>query len=518
MRHLLTASILALSLALPSSVHAAEDYFRLNMTGTLFFTGAGEDGAPGVQFVVDGHANPSAPLTGRLSGDLMIPISVNGMGDTDVIVVNGLPDGATWDGEAIHWASTDLIVGTHTPSIEVRDADGTLIAGTNLDIVIYPHLQAALPKPSFEADVGDDLTIAPSVDHLIGSALWGSTPSDLPDWLDFDPTTGEISIDTSGPNSLEGIVLTAVDQDDLASASTAPFSVAVIGACDAWNSATAAEANAWYSVAYGNGQFVAVAGSGTNRVMTSTDGVTWTPRAAAEANPWYSVTYGNGQFVAVAGSGANRVMTSPDGVTWTPRAAAEANTWNSVAYGAGRYVAVASVGTNRVMTSLDGVTWTAATAAEANNWRSVTYGNGKFVAVANNGTNRVMTSIDGVAWTSSPAAEANSWYGVTYANGQFVAVSSTGTNQVMTSPDGVTWTPRAAAEANNWQSVVHGNGKFVAVANSGTNRVMTSPDGVVWTAAAAPEANSWYSVAYGNGIFAAVASTGANRVMTSNCN
>jgi hypothetical protein len=44
--------------------------------------------------------------------------------------------------------------------------------------------------------------------------------------------------------------------------------------------------------------------------MTSPDGITWTPRAAAEDNLWQSVTYGNGLFVAVAWSGTNRVMTS----------------------------------------------------------------------------------------------------------------------------------------------------------------------------------------------------------------
>ena len=36
----------------------------------------------------------------------------------------------------------------------------------------------------------------------------------------------------------------------------------------------------------------------------------WTARTAAEANYWRSVTYGNGLFVAVAYNGTNRVMTS----------------------------------------------------------------------------------------------------------------------------------------------------------------------------------------------------------------
>ena len=85
--------------------------------------------------------------------------------------------------------------------------------------------------------------------------------------------------------------------------------------------------------------------------MTSPDGTTWTARSAAEANQWRSVMYGNGVFVAVSQNGTNRVMTSPDGTTWTARSAAEATTWVGVTYGNGVFVAVANLGTNRVMTS-----------------------------------------------------------------------------------------------------------------------------------------------------------------------
>ena len=163
-----------------------------------------------------------------------------------------------------------------------------------------------------------------------------------------------------------------------------------------WTSRTYPAENDWYDVTYGNGTFVAVAGSGTgNRVMTSPDGTTWTSRSSAEDNNWYDVTYGNGTFVAVAVSGTgNRVMTSPDGITWTSRTSAADNNWYGVTYGNGTFVAVANSGTgNRVMTSPDGITWTLRTSAGDVNWRNVTYGNGTFVAVASTGTgNRVMTS------------------------------------------------------------------------------------------------------------------------------
>jgi hypothetical protein len=54
-----------------------------------------------------------------------------------------------------------------------------------------------------------------------------------------------------------------------------------------------------------------VAQSGTNRIMTSPDGVTWTAQTTAGSDSWVSVAYGNGTFVAVSSSGTHRVMTSP---------------------------------------------------------------------------------------------------------------------------------------------------------------------------------------------------------------
>jgi hypothetical protein len=280
-----------------------------------------------------------------------------------------------------------------------------------------------------------------------------------------------------------------------------------------WVARSATEANSWRAITYGNGLFVAVSSTGTNRVMTSPDGINWTARSAAEANQWYSVIYGSGLFVAISAIGTNEVMTSPDGITWTARSASESNTWLSITYGNGLFVAVSNNGTNRVMTSPDGINWTARSAAEANQWRAITYGNGLFVALSGTGTNRVMTSPDGINWTARSAAEANSWYSVAYGNGLFVAVADTGTNRVMTSPDGINWTARLVP-IDSWRAITYGNGLFVVVENGGTNRFMTSSDGINWIRRSAAEANQWFNVTYGNGLFVAVATSGTNRVMT----
>ena len=288
-----------------------------------------------------------------------------------------------------------------------------------------------------------------------------------------------------------------------------------------WTARSAAEANSWNGVTFGNGTFVAVSPTGTNRVMTSTDGISWTPRSVP-ASSWTSVTFGNGMFVAVAGFGTDRIMTSPDGVTWTTRGSST-DSWSGITYGNNTFVAVGMGATNRVMTSTDGITWTnrSVPTGGIQQWSAVTWGNNKFVAISGTGFNdRVMTSPDGVTWTYAQAIHNGNWSGIAYGNNLFVATATNpggmSSDYLMTSSDGITWTPRTASAAVGWTSVVYGGGKFVAVANSGSSRVMTSTDGITWTGHSAADASGWSSVTYGNGLYVSVAMNGSgSRVMTS---
>ncbi len=94
------------------------------------------------------------------------------------------------------------------------------------------------------------------------------------------------------------------------------------------------------------------AGTVSNRVMTSPDGITWTARTAAANVNWNSVVWSQelSIFCAVSTSGtANRVMTSPDGTTWTLRAGYPAeNNWSSVCFAPelSLFCSVASSGTS----------------------------------------------------------------------------------------------------------------------------------------------------------------------------
>lgn len=152
----------------------------------------------------------------------------------------------------------------------------------------------------------------------------------------------------------------------------------------------------WRAVAYGNGRFVAVAFSlapAAQMMISTNNGVSWSIQSLTGVDDvrFTSITYGNGLFVAIGSTGTNRVLTSPDGITWTA-VAVPVGTWQAVTAGNGIFVAVGSAGTNRVITSSDGVTWTARDPANTNPWQSVVYGTNKFVAVALTGTNRIMTA------------------------------------------------------------------------------------------------------------------------------
>ena len=281
------------------------------------------------------------------------------------------------------------------------------------------------------------------------------------------------------------------------------------------SSVAAAELNDWRSVAYGNGVFVAVSATGTNRVMRSTDGgLSWNAILAAENNNWRSVAFGDGVFVAVSGSGTNQIMRSTDGgTTWTPIAAPSSAQWSAVTFGDGVFIAVADSGPGiQSMRSIDGgITWLAFSIPNGS-WQDVAFGNGVFVAVSSF-SNKIVRSLNkGQTWLSATEPENNPWFGVAYSNGVFVAVANTGTNKIMRSIDnGATWTAHNLSFGSPWGCVA-GRGVFVVV-GQGTNITRSVDGGLTWISVSGAEANNWYRAAYGAGYFVAISNDGTNRVM-----
>jgi len=271
------------------------------------------------------------------------------------------------------------------------------------------------------------------------------------------------------------------------------------------------EANEWRGCALGNGLFVAVARTGTRRVIYSKDAITWTP-VEVPLNSWTSITFGNGRFVVVAMDGTNRVMHSVDGINWIS-VAVELNSWLSVTYNNGLFVAIAMDGINRVMYSVDGINWTSVVApSEIGELRDIAYGNGLFVAVGRTGTHRVIYSTDAITWTPV-VVESSDWYGITFGNGRFVAVAQLGTKRVMHSVDGINWIS-VVVNSTKLTSVAYGNGLYVAVGEYDAYRSMYSLDATNWYYNTVPLSN-WRNIKYVDDMFIAFAYLGDVRLMTS---
>ena len=137
----------------------------------------------------------------------------------------------------------------------------------------------------------------------------------------------------------------------------------------------------FYSVAFGNGRFVAVGDAGT--IVYSSDGKSWQP-AIGDASFGFldGVGYGNGRFVAVGGDGT--IVYSDDGISWQRVTDSGTSKYLvAVGYGNGRFVAVGET----IVYSDDGISWQRVTDSVTSDWLSgVSYGNGRFVAVGWEGT------------------------------------------------------------------------------------------------------------------------------------
>ena len=123
-----------------------------------------------------------------------------------------------------------------------------------------------------------------------------------------------------------------------------------------------------FSVAYGDGRFLAVGYSGT--ILSSTNGVDWTREESGTRNHLTGIAYGNNMFVAL---GQGVILTSGDGVRWVTHDTDGLPRLYSLTFANGLFVAS---GTS-IATSPDGVHWTPRNSGGF----AIAYGNGRFVGV-----------------------------------------------------------------------------------------------------------------------------------------
>jgi hypothetical protein len=308
-------------------------------------------------------------------------------------------------------------------------------------------------------------------------------------------------------------------------------------------------------VIYASGRFVAVgalydAAGAHSLAFTSSDGLTWIEHPT-NSRWWKSVAYGNGQFVAV---GDYTVDTSPDGIAWIRRVPFAYVQFYGIAFGNGVFVAMGVFNDGRgnlyygVQRSSDGVSWAGAPAPVSAVLRGITFGNGQFVMVGDGGI--IFTSPDGMAWTQQGAGTGATLNDVTFANGTFLAVGGGGMvirssdaitwyqpwdsepcnlfgcgqafgrvfavgerSCILTSGDQQTWTSPVSVTYSDLRGITFGQQKLVAVGKEGSGVV--SSNGQQWTARPVYQAlggmpNTWFNaVSFGGSSFVAVGGQGA---------
>ena len=176
-----------------------------------------------------------------------------------------------------------------------------------------------------------------------------------------------------------------------------------VNGTDTYQTTDAASSQTWNSIAWNGTTWIIVADGAANvcvnRNGTATPGATWTAATAAAAGTWQAVSARGTQFVAVANSGTDRLMVSADeGVNWTASnpAALTGIGWKALASNGTNIVAVGQDGAQsvRIATSADGTTWATAAGATTNNNSNIWNGvaslstSNSYVAVSRSGGQR----------------------------------------------------------------------------------------------------------------------------------
>jgi hypothetical protein len=207
----------------------ADAQFRMQIPSVIMGIGGDGSGPPdhGTSSPVEIYASDAS---GRAPNAISIPVTIAGATGTEVVTLDA-PSGAAWipDGAGsgtISWPSA--MIGTHEVTIHVADAGGQEKASKTISLIVHGPLTASVPQSTYLPKVGDALAIAPTVQNLIagpGSARWGASPAPFPSWLALDDVSGTVAVDTTTAHVAAELELTAVDQTDMASASTMRTSI-----------------------------------------------------------------------------------------------------------------------------------------------------------------------------------------------------------------------------------------------------------------------------------------------------
>ena len=180
-----------------------------------------------------------------------------------------------------------------------------------------------------------------------------------------------------------------------------------------------------YSIAYGNGIFVAVGQGG--RILRSNDnGENWSEVTSGVSVKLNKVIYSEEKelFCVVGNSGS--ILTSSDGINWSQRTSGISVTIDSIAYGNGLFIA--SAGSSSIK-SIDLINWESV--GQSLNY--IVFGNNVFLA---KGNSVILKSKNGIDWQYFPTVNGI----LKFANNLFYYIDSSYlSHKVYSSYNGESW-------------------------------------------------------------------------------
>jgi hypothetical protein len=238
---------------------------------------------------------------------------------------------------------------------------------------------------------------------------------------------------------------------------------------------------------YGNGYYAVIAFNENKIVYTTTINGSWSSNTSISSQMWRGIAYGNGNWVIMAGGNsvagndtnvAGYRATNPTG-SFTSATLPSAAFWNLLEYG-NNFVAIASLsggaGSNKAAYSSNGVTWTAATLPTSNYWTGLAFNalSSTWVATAAS-TNGAYSTNAGATWTAMSMPSSGAWFVASAGNG-FVA-NREGTTIAATSSNGFTWTTRTLPATTSLLDRIAGSSTRAVVVSSNGR----SPGSSAWS-------------------------------------
>lgn len=175
----------------------------------------------------------SSEISGRV-GTAITPVSftANGLTGAAEWLIENAVAGSLYGMNASFTNASGSISGTPTQgftgqiTVSVRDAANDSSDSTEVDLNIVESLSAEVAS-THEFGAGSYVSVNPFVENAIGEVSWALTSGTLPGWATLDTSNGSISGTPDTFATTSGLVLTATDAGDGATASTSPFSITI---------------------------------------------------------------------------------------------------------------------------------------------------------------------------------------------------------------------------------------------------------------------------------------------------